>query len=471
MKSFNKVVASSVIAGLFLSAMPTAGIQTADAKANNSHANYHAQMNHATGQKPVTCKGNVKAPKNIIFMIGDGMGPSYNTAHRYMLDNPATAQMELTSFDHYLLGTQRTIAEDEHENITDSASAATAMSAGVKTYNNAIAVDNDKTEVKTVLERAKEVGKSTGLVATSEVTHATPAAYGAHDESRKNMAAIADDYYNETINGKHKVDVILGGGRDYFERKDKDLVSAFKKDGYQFATNKQEMQAAEGQQLLGLFSKGGMPKMIDRAASMPSLQDMTQTALDKLSTNKKGFFLMVEGSQIDWAGHANDITGAMSEMQDFDLAFQTAIDYAKKDCNTLVIATADHSTGGFSIGANGVYNWFVEPIKQMKHTPEYLRAQLMKDGADVEQIIKANVGFELKAEEMQAIKDAVAAKDAIKIENAIEAPVNTRSLTGWTTGGHTGEDVNVYGYGPASSLWRGNIENTENAKHIFNLIK
>ena len=180
---------------------------------------------------------------------------------------------------------------------------------------------------------------------------------------------------------------------------------------------------------------------------------------------------MVEGSQIDWAGHANDITGAMSEMRDFDLAFQEAINFAKKECNTLVIATADHSTGGFSIGANCIYNWFTQPIKQMKHTPEYLRVQLMKDNANIEEIIKANVGFELKPEETAAIKDAVATKDATKIENAIKVPVNSRSLTGWTTGGHTGEDVNVYGYGPSSSLWIGNIDNTDNAKQIFKLIK
>lgn len=180
---------------------------------------------------------------------------------------------------------------------------------------------------------------------------------------------------------------------------------------------------------------------------------------------------MVEGSQIDWAGHANDITGAMSEMRDFDLAFQEAINFAKTDCNTLVIATADHSTGGFSMGQGGEYNWFTAPIKAMKHTPEYLRAQMMKDGADIDKIIKENIGFELTAEETQAIKDAVAAKDAVKIEDAIEKPVNTRSYTGWTTGGHTGEDVNIYGYGPGSTQWIGNMDNTDNAKRIFKFLK
>ncbi|KAA1042785.1 alkaline phosphatase [Macrococcus equipercicus] len=453
----NKVIASSVIAGLFLSALPTA-----------------SPLQTKTAQAASTCKVSAQ-PKNVIFMIGDGMGPSYTSAYRYMQDKPQTNGLDTVSFDNYLLGAQRTIAEDDHQNITDSASAATAMSSGVKTYNNAIAVDNDKTPVKTVLEQAKTVGKSTGLVATSEVTHATPAAYGAHDESRKNMPAIADDYYDEMINGKHKVDVILGGGKDYFKREDRNLIKEFKNDGYKFVDNKKGLLKAasnsKDKQILGLFSPGGMPKMIDRDANMPSLQDMTKTAIKKLNANKKGFFLMVEGSQIDWAGHANDVTGAMSEMRDFDLAFQEAINFAKTDCNTLVIATADHSTGGLSMGARGEYNFFVEPIRQMKHTSEYLRAQLMKDGADVDKIIKDNIGFQLTAAELQAIKDAVAAKNATAIEDAIERPVDTRSYTGWTTGGHTGEDVNVYGYGPGSTLWRGNMDNTDNAKRIFKFLK
>ncbi|MFN3634084.1 alkaline phosphatase, partial [Exiguobacterium profundum] len=134
------------------------------------------QQNEAEAAKD---SKNHKA-KNVIFMIGDGMGVPYTTALRYMNDNDETVEMEPTAFDPHLVGMQSTYPEDDAENVTDSAAAATAMSSGVKTYNNAIAVDNDKTDVKTVLEQAKENGMSTGLVATSEITHATPASYGAH---------------------------------------------------------------------------------------------------------------------------------------------------------------------------------------------------------------------------------------------------------------------------------------------------
>ena len=202
------------------------------------------------------------------------------------------------------------------------------MSAGIKTYNAAIAVDNDKAEVKTVLEQAK--GKSTGLVATSEITHATPAAFGAHDISRKNMDAIANDYFDEKIKGKHKVDVMLGGGVKNFVRKDRNLTEEFKKSGYSYVTDRDQLLNDKNDQILGLFAPGGLDKMIDRNEKTPSLEEMTNAAIERLNKNKNGFFLMVEGSQIDWAGHDNDIVGAMSEMEDFEKAFKAAIEFAKK---------------------------------------------------------------------------------------------------------------------------------------------
>ncbi|GIP24492.1 alkaline phosphatase [Paenibacillus sp. J22TS3] len=410
--------------------------------------------------------------RNVIFLIGDGMGVSYTTAYRYLKDNPATPIMERTEFDKYLVGNQMTYPEDEKENVTDSASAATAMSAGVKTYNAAIAVDNDHTEVKTVLEEAKRAGKSTGLVATSEITHATPAAFGAHDISRKNMDAIADDYYNEKINGKHKVDVLLGGGMSNFVRKDKNLTDLFKKDGYSYVTNRDDLLKDKNKQILGLFASGGLDKAIDRTNQTPSLEEMTNTAISRLNTNKNGFFLMVEGSQIDWAGHDNDIVGSMSEMADFEKAFKAAIDFAKKDGHTLVVATADHSTGGLSVAANGKYNFDPAPIKAAKRTPDFIAAEIF-GGADVEATLKKYITLTLTPEEIQSVKDAEAKKekDATAIDNAIEKIFDVRTNTGWTTGGHTGEDVPVYAYGPGKEKFAGLIDNTDNAKIIFQILK
>ncbi|MDZ5609361.1 alkaline phosphatase [Bacillus pseudomycoides] len=414
-------------------------------------------------------KENNAKIKNVIVLIGDGMGPSYITAHRYMKDNPKTFEMEPIEFDKYLVGTQKTYAEDEHQNITDSASAATAMSSGVKTYNSAIAVDNDKTEVKTVLEQAKEQGKSTGLVATSEITHATPAAFGAHDVSRKNMDAIANDYFDEKINGKHKVDVLLGGGVNNFVRKDRNLTEEFKKSGYSYVTDREQLLNDKNDQILGLFAPGGLDKMIDRNEKTPSLEEMTNAAINRLNKNDKGFFLMVEGSQIDWAGHDNDVVGAMSEMEDFEKAYKAAIEFAKKDKHTLVIATADHSTGGFSLGVNGEYNFNANAIKAAKRTPDFMANEIAK-GANVEETLKKYIDLQLTPEEIKSVNDIASSKDVTKIDNAIEEIFNKRSFTGWTTGGHTGEDVNVYAFGPGKYLFSGVQENTNLAKRVFDIV-
>ncbi|WNF21261.1 alkaline phosphatase [Mesobacillus jeotgali] len=419
-------------------------------------------------------KDNSAEIKNVIFLVGDGMGVSYTSAYRYLKDDPNTTEAEKTEFDKYLVGNQMTYPEDPEQNVTDSASAATAMSAGIKTYNAAIAVDNDGSEVKTVLEAAKENGKATGLVATSEITHATPASFGAHDETRKNMNGIADDYFDELVNGEHKIDVMLGGGLSNFERPDRNLANEFQKDGYSYVTNKQELLDNKNEKVLGLFAPGGMDKMIDRNEETPSLEEMTKSAIQRLNKDKDGFFLMVEGSQVDWAGHDNDIVAAMSEMQDFEMAYKAAIEFAKKDKHTLVVATADHSTGGYSIGANGIYNWFGAPIKAAKRTPDFMAAEIAK-GANVEETLRKYIDFEsqdlpsLTVEEIQSVKDAAAGKER-DIDNAIEKIFDTRSNTGWTTGGHTGEDVPVYAFGPGKERFYGQIDNTDNAKHIFDIL-
>ncbi|EMF46714.1 Alkaline phosphatase [Planococcus halocryophilus Or1] len=398
------------------------------------------------------------------------MGTSYTSAYRYLQNDPSTKMVEDTALDAYLVGQQSTYPEDPDQNITDSASAATAMAAGIKTYNSAIAVDNDESRVKTVLEAAKEKGKATGLVATSEITHATPASFGAHDIARKNMNAIADDYYDELINGEHKVDVLLGGGVDLFERTDRNLTEEFQEDGYSYLTNRDELLSNDDEQVLGLFAPAGLPKMIDRDDSTPSLEEMTTSAIDRLSEDEDGFFLMVEGSQVDWAGHDNDIVAAMSEMEDYDKAFQAAIKFAKEDGNTLVVATADHSTGGFSIGADGIYNWFGEPIKAAKRTPDFMAQQIV-DGASVEETLSEYIDLELTAEEIETVKKAAENNKYTSIDNAIEEIFNQRTHTGWTTGGHTGEDVPVYAYGPASDEFAGKLDNTDHAKIIFDLLK
>ncbi|HLR51469.1 MAG TPA: alkaline phosphatase [Candidatus Avamphibacillus sp.] len=427
-----------------------------------------AGSNHGKGKgnNPYPNNGKVK---NVIVMIGDGMGPSYTTAYRYMKDDPITPHMETTVFDDYLVGMSMTYANDPEENITDSAAGATAIASGVKTYNGAIGLDVNKNEVETVLETAKKKGMSTGLVSTSQINHATPAAFAAHNESRQNYNEIADEYFDAKINGEPKVDVMLGGGTDYFVREDRNLVEEFQEAGYHYVTNRDDMLENESEQLLGLFAPVGLPKLIDREDS-PSLQEMTEVALEQLSKNKDGFFLMVEGSQIDWAGHANDSVGAMSEMEDFAQAFETVIEFAENDKHTQVVLTADHSTGGFSIGLDGEYNVYPEVIKAAERTPEFMAEEILA-GEEVDTVLDEYVAFDFAGEELEEVKNAAETGDFDTLYAAISKVFNERAGFGFTTGGHTGEDVPVYAYGPKSDVFSGLIDNTDIANEVFRFLQ
>jgi alkaline phosphatase len=448
-KSMKKILPLAVVSSLAIGSVIGMNLDNTEAEAKESK--------------------NGKA-KNVIFMIGDGMGVPFTTALRYMNDDPETMEFEKTAFDPYLVGLQTTYPEDEHENVTDSAAAATAMSGGVKTYNNAIAVENDKSRVKTVLEQAKENGMSTGIVSTSQITHATPASYGAHDEHRDNENEIANDYFDEMIKGEHKMDVMLGGGTDFFEREDRNLAEEFKNDGYSYVKSAEEMKNDDNEQILGLFAEEGMDKMIDRDQKQPSLADMTNSALDRLKGDQDGFFLMVEGSQIDWAGHDNDVVAAMSEMRDFEQAFEEVRDFAKENGETLVVVTADHSTGGFSIGSDGEYNWNPDVIDAAERTPDFM-AEEIANGASVEETLSQYVDLELTGEELASLQKAAATKDKVEIDNAIEKIFDKRSGTGWTTDGHTGDDVPVYAFGPQKEKFAGMIDNTDQAQLIFEILK
>lgn len=455
------MIASSLVSASILGTAP-------EVKANSQH------------QDQVTVYGDKESPKNIIFMVGDGMGPSYQTAYRYFADNPDTEEMEETAFDDYFVGSQRTYSADKEENVTDSAAAGTAISSGHKTYNGAIGVDANQKKVETVLERAKSIGKSTGLVTTAELTDATPAAYAAHVTDRDKKNEIAQQFYDERIEDAHKVDVLLGGGAKYFGKENGNLDKQFEKDGYDVVTNKEGLTESDSDQVLGLFADENMPLQIDAPDDDPSLADMQKSALDRLSKDEDGFFLMVEGASIDKQGHTHDVTGVMSEMKGFEKAFEDAMAYAESNPDTLVVATADHSTGGLSVGKDGEYAWDAEPIRNMKHSAQWMTEQIAS-GESIDDTIQAGYGFEVDKKAMKKIKqeaDQLAKlnkkKDEEKYEkqyqalqDAIQQPINDASKTGWTSSGHTGVDTNTYAYGPGSEAFRGNMNNVENAERIF----
>jgi alkaline phosphatase len=272
--------------------------------------------------------------RNIILMIGDGMGTSAVYAG-YTVNK---GHLNLERFRN--TGFSKTYSTSY---ITDSGAGGTAIASGCKTYNGAIGVDSSGHPVKTILEWASELGKATGMVATCAITHATPASFISHQASRSDYELIAADFL------KTPIDVFIGGGRNHFEkRKDHlNLSDSLREKGYHVAYNLQEIRDISNGRVAGLLDTLHAPKWIEGRGDR--LSESVTEAIRLLSADNDGFFLMVEGSQIDWGGHENSINYLATEMADFDKAIGVALDFAQTDGETLVIVTADHETGGVSL--------------------------------------------------------------------------------------------------------------------------
>ena len=423
------------------------------------------------------------APKNIIMIIGDGMGPAYTTAYRYFKDDPKTSNVENTVFDRHLVGMSSTYPDTEHHYVTDSAASATALSSGIKTYNGAIGVDMDKNAVETVLERAKSLGKKTGIVVTAQINHATPASYLTHNESRYNYNEIADSFLDNGI----KADLYLGGGWKYFIREDRNLVNEFKEKGFTYVDTYQALEKiTESKPLLGLFGDSSLSSALDDS-NPHRLSTMTKAATKQLE-NENGYFMLIEASQIDWGGHANDIAFAMGEMDDLAKTLEYLESYVNNHPDTLVVVTADHSTGGFTLAANGTFEWKPEILRTMKQSPHSIANTLETN--DITQInVDALFNFSLTKDELSSLiiakNDAISANKMANITDkekakkidvekalstAVKAIINTRTNTGWTSSGHTAVDVPVFSMGTNKALFNGFQDNTDIAKKIFSLL-
>lgn len=276
-----------------------------------------------------SCKSQ-KQPQNVILMIGDGMGLAQISAANF------TKEGGLSILNNALIvGMHK--SQSSSDFITDSAAGATAFASGQKTFNGALGKNKDSIDIKTLVEEAEEKKLSTALVVTCSITHATPAAFYAHQVSRNSHQAIANQLYGSGV------DVFIGGGLQYFNSRQ------LEKFGYSVVRGIKNIQSFPGKnKLAGFYSDSIHPiKMSEGRGNF--LQEASMKAIQLISSNKKGFFMMIEGSQIDWGGHDSDAAYTVSETIDFDNTFQKVLDWAKKDKNTLVIVTADHETGGMAL--------------------------------------------------------------------------------------------------------------------------
>lgn len=270
--------------------------------------------------------------KNVILMIGDGMGTTQIYAG--LTANKGSLNLEKTTYSGFI----KTNASDKY--VTDSAAGATAYATGQKTYNGAIGVDSTGKRLPTILEIAEEQGLATGMVATSSITHATPASFIAHQPSRDMAEEIAADFLQTDI------DVFIGGGEEYFkDREDgQNLLKTLEENDYRVSNDINEITSFTSGKLAGF-----LPVRRWSEGREEQLAETSLTAINLLDQNEEGFFLMIEGSQIDWGSHDNDLEYTIEEMLDFDRAIGKVLDFAEKDGETLVVITADHETGGLTL--------------------------------------------------------------------------------------------------------------------------
>ncbi|AET38271.1 alkaline phosphatase PHO8 Ecym_2551 [Eremothecium cymbalariae DBVPG len=457
--------------------------------------------------------------RNVIFFVTDGMGPASLTLTRGFLQNEKNDTTEMyfsgLGVNSYLVGTSRTRSSSSY--ITDSAAGATAFSCGLKTYNGAVGVDAAQQPCGTVLEAAKLQGYMTGMVVTTRITDATPGAYSAHVDNRGQEELIAEQQLGGYPLGR-VVDLIIGGGRKFFfgsnERKyggeygarrdERDLIEEAVVNGWQYVGDTAQFRELQGGKnvslpLLALLAHEDLPYSIDRDAERqdwPSFTEQVKTAVRALTEatkdSDKGFFLLVEASRIDHAGHTNDPGTQAREVMGFDDAFQWTVAHAKNsNVETLIISTSDHETGGLSVGRqldqNEIqYYWDPEVLSRMKHSCDYFGKEIMSfkesnaDPAQLREFVRETVfkdGLGIRDVADSDVNLIVGLDDFAQLVNELGLIVSVRAYIGWSTHGHSGVDVNVYAYAnkmSAKHLIRknlsGNRENTDIGQFVIDYL-
>lgn len=421
------------------------------------------------GGKPV-------GKRNVIFMVSDGMGPtSLSLTRSFRQFELGLPEDDILVLDRHHIGTSRTRSSSSL--VTDSAAGATAFSCGHKSYNGAISVLPNHTACGTVLEAAHLAGYKTGLVVTTRITDATPACFASHANRREYEDLIAEQEIGEHPLGR-VVDLLLGGGRCHFlpqgaeggcRADDRDLTKTAEDKGFHYIHDRSGFDGLnDGQDaklpLLGLFAEKDIPYEIDRRFvedTYPSLEEMARTALAALSKateeSDQGFFIMIEGSRIDHAGHGNDPAAQVHEVLAYDRAFAAVLDFIEKeDTPTVLVSTSDHETGGLAVARQlhksyPEYKWLPDVLAKASHSGEYLQKELNeylgsnggKDNVDKQRdyvrssLLKKGLGIEdATDEEVDALLQP---DDDVSPSYVFADMISRRAQVGWSTHGHSGK--------------------------------
>eukprot|EP01080_Neovahlkampfia_damariscottae_P003797 gene3797-6958_t len=399
------------------------------------------------------------------FVVPDGHGPASVTMAREV------SGREVLEIEKYLVGTARTSSSNSW--VTDSAAAATAYASCIKTVNNVVGLDRNMKPVITMLEAAKKKGLKTGIVVTSRVTHATPAAFSSHVKHRDMEFDIARQQITK------KIDVIFGGGTNMYLPKSKGgkrednrdlIVEAKELHGYNYVDTVTEFKRNTKLPVLGLFAKDHLDYEADRnPLQQPSLNEMTRKAIKLLQTavdadsESPGFFLLVEGSRIDHGNHENDPVASAGDAIQYDATWKVAADFAIKHGHTAVVSVADHETGGLVLGGpiptNVSYAWYPEYVASSKHSATYVVDEIVK-GKDIKQAILDNYKIPATDEIAAKVRELIDDKDYWGASKWISKPLADKANLKYAHNGHSGVDVNIYAAGALSETFLGNHENT-----------
>jgi alkaline phosphatase len=428
----------------------------------------HGEHQYATCPAP-TLPSEIK---NVIMMIGDGMGPEQVNLGRLfapggnlVMDDLDPAPGQMTTHD--VTG-----------GVTDSAAAATAMATGQKTINGYVSVDENAEPLWTVLESAREQNMVTGLVSSVFLIDATPAVWAVHSASRYNYSELA------LQQGDGGVEVLLGAGRMNYLPKGANgtggpnLIDELQAQGYEYVRKERELLRANGPKLLGFFGGTAMTYNLNRPSKKgltePTLAQMADKAIEILSgsadgdSQVPGFFLMVEGGAIDWLAHKLDAAGTLREVQAFDEAVAVAYEFAASRNDTLLVVTADHETGGLMLG--NVNKDFVEGITA---TTDIIHGKI-QSGMSIEDALDAYAGIgskwpPLTAQEKQQIQscgEELGVSDVLSARSGV-----SWAWSGCEGGNHTGELIDVFAYGPGSDAFDGSdLDNTDIGCLLFDAV-
>lgn len=420
-----------------------------------------------------------KKPQNVIVLIGDGMGFGQMEVAR-LFEHGKEGRLFVQSLPHVALS--QTYSFDN--TVTDSAAASTALATGNKTKNLMLGVTPDGKPAESLLDSFQLAGKKVGLVSTNTATDATPAGFASKVLTRAGQDEVARQMFSS------QVDVILGGGRSNFtpeKQNGVDLIQQFRDSGYTYVTDRTELNAATGDKLLGLFHDSFMNYKIDRdelGSNEPTLKEMTAKTLEFLSKGDQGFFAMIEGARIDHAAHAADFTSIWKETIEFDEAVRYAVDWAKNNGDTLVLALADHETMG--IAATEPMD--IQKLKAIPVTPEYMAAQLVVDPAtnntytvdSVRNVFKQYAGLDLTDDQIAEFNSRVVDAQgklspsfkigweigSIIADRHHAGAINTEIRSLSSTGGHSANMVPIFAYGVGAESFNGVLDNTDVPKLV-----